>query len=261
MFQRSKKLTSNFDKFDPEIIRENPQILKILRLSISMPIHQFERTFGMYQESRYERGLYKPNEKKIRGFLKKFDKYKERTNFKYKKLLSSEQNFLEKTKAGKTIGKKTLFRTGDSRTIKYSRMGAKLGGLSTVNKFGQNHMALLSKQIKRGRNKNKGFRSYAEMLVAQALDEINIDYDYEKPVNGLLPDFQLNEKRILEVMCYSTKQYWENQKRRINILKDFEILIVTNNLKFFDSMNKNNIKVIKFSKSVNVLKNRLKVAL
>lgn len=222
-----------------------------------MTIHEFERTFGMYQQSRYERGLYTPNKQKTEEFVIEFQEHKKKATFDYNKIQTIEKNFLEKTKAGTEIGHKTLFRKNDTRTKRLSKKGAKLGGLTTIKKHGKNHMALLSKQIKRGRKENQGFRSKAEMLVANALEELSIVYKYEKPVNGLLPDFQLSENKLLEVMCYSTKAYWKNQKRRLRELRDFEILIVTNKPEFFKKIKNKNIRVVEFSKSLNVMKNRL----
>jgi len=258
LFRKFQSLTKNFENLNSEIIKENPEILKVLRLSLGISIHEFEKKFGMYQQSRYERGLYKPNKRKIEEFLKKSQRVRNIANFDYSYIELLDKEFLEKERGGAKVGQKTLFTKDDKRTIELSRKGARSGGLTTINKYDKNHMTLLAKQIKRGRKENQGFRSRAEMLVAQTLDELNIKYEYEKPVNGFLPDFQLKENKLLEVMCYTSSEYLKNQVRRINALKDFEILIVTNKPEFFNSFGNGKIRIVKFSKSHNILKNRLK---
>jgi len=262
LFQKFQSLTKNFEELDSEIIVKNPEILKVLRLSLGMSVHQFEKTFAMHQQSRYERGLYHPTKPKISEFLEKFEKYKKNCNFQFEYLSEMDRQFLEKRKAGAKVGIKTLFQKNDPRTAFFSRKGAQLGGLKTISKYGKQHMILLAKQIQRGREQNKGYRSRAEMLVAEVLKELNLRFEYEKPVNGFLPDFQLTENRLLEVMCFATEDYWKKQWRKIEKLtEDYEILIITNKPEVFGSLRNDKIKILKFSKSLNVLRSRLKSVL
>lgn len=256
LFQKSQKITHNFKIINSDLIRDNPEILKIIRLSLKMSVAEFSRKFKMHQQSRYERKITIPNTKTISRFLEIFQKYKDKCNFNLNTLIETDKIFLEKRKAGILVGKKTLFTENDRRTRELSKLGAQKGGLTTLKKYGYNHMCTLAKQIQRGRKENFGFRSKSELLVAKTLDELGIEYQYEKPVNGYLPDFNINDKILIEVMCFATNEYWKKQKIKIKkLIKDFKIIIITNNPNQF--CNKKDINVIKFSKSVNILKNRI----
>jgi hypothetical protein len=221
-----------------------------------MSIAEFSKTFKMHQQSRFERKLTKPTKRTIKRFLKKFGNYRRRCIFDFKILEKRNKIFIAKHNAGTLVGRKTFFRRNDSRTVYLSLSGAQKGGLTTVKKYGVNHMAILAKQIQRNRESNSGFRSKAEFMVAKALDKIGMKYQYEVPLDGYLPDFKVGNT-LIEVMCMGTTEYWNKQKLKIaKLSKNYKVFIVTN------EPNKipcefENVVVIKFSKYFNVLKNQI----
>lgn len=256
LFLKTKQISNNFKTVNEQTIESYPEILKIIRLSLNMSVAEFSKAFGMYQQSRFERGLAKPTKRTIKRFLEVFEKYKKRCKFDFQLLEKRNKIFTAKHKGGIIVGRKTLFRQNDDRTIRLSLNGAQKGGLATIRRYGENHMATLAKRIQRGRENNSGFRSKAELMIARVLKQKGLEYEYEMPLNGYLPDFKIGNT-LIEAMCTGTEEYWEKQKIKIEKLsKNYKMIIVTNNPNKIQCEN-DNVTIIKFSKYFDVLRNRI----
>ncbi len=256
LFQKTKEISDNFKTIDEKQLKVFPEMLKIIRLSMNMSISEFSNQFHMSQESRFERGITKPSNKTIIRFIKEFDKNKNKCVFDSQILQKRNSLFEEKHLGGISVGKKTLFRRHDNRTMQLSMKGARKGGIATVSTYGQNHMAGLAKKIQRGRLNNSGFRSMSEMLVGRALKELGIEYEYEVPLEGYLPDFKIGNT-LVEVMCTSTPEYWRKQAIKIaKLSRQYKMIIITNKPEKL-LKHQHNVVVIKFSKYYNVLMGRV----
>lgn len=259
IYKHAMDTTQGFNCISVESVMRYPQLLKVVRLALNMSVHEFEHKFGMYQQSRFERGIAKPRRSTTERFIKIFEEYKNKCSWDLEQLKIRDKSFRERLKAGALVGHKTLFTIDDERTQRLATSGARSGGMKTVLLYGREHMAELATKIRRGREANCGYRSAAERLVAVALRDLNVSARYECRIGQWVPDFVI-DKTIIEVLCTDTLEYWQKQEIRLKELSaNYKIIAVTHKPNKVPKIP--HVDVVKFSRSLPVLKCRLREAL
>ncbi len=84
------------------------------------------------------------------------------------------------------------------------------------------------------------FRSEKEIELAKLLVSKDINFEYEKEIEGFYPDFLINKKIIIEVVGFEWKVHIKRTISKINLLNDlgYKVIIYTypNMVKYFENL-------------------------